>query len=294
MTRRALPASNPGPSTDSSPPTTRPWKRGPLQAGRLSTRVALVLATLLAAAAPVRAASFSLRSPDGHLAVTVTLDGNGKATYSLKRGSTVLLEKGALGITTSEGDFTSGLTFSRQARRVIRETYRLPVGKRSTYLNHASELELAFRKGARRAARGAAGLRRRPGLPLRPAGQRAARDHRRDDQLPGRRPARSPPGARPTPTTTGTSRRWGRSPPTGSRCRCWCSCPAQRHFLLVAQAASYGHYIIPNYQRQGSAAVGELPARPARAGQDDAALRLALAGGDRVARATPARSSSRR
>ena len=35
--------------------------------------------------------------------------------------------------------------------------------------------------------------------------------------------------------------------------------PERNHFLLVAQAASYGHYIIPNYKRQGSVLALSFP-----------------------------------
>src|SRR6188472_3468486 len=57
-----------------------------------------------------------------------------------------LRDHGALGITTNRGDFGQALRFVRQARAEVNESYRLPVGKRSTYLNRAHELELTFSK----------------------------------------------------------------------------------------------------------------------------------------------------
>ena len=64
------------------------------------------------------------------------------------RGVTVI-EKSPLGITTSVGDFTRGLVFASNAVQEINETYVLPVGKRSTYVNHANELVLTLRKDQR-------------------------------------------------------------------------------------------------------------------------------------------------
>ena len=68
----------------------------------------------------------------------------------------------------------------------------------------------------------------------------------------------------------------------------------RKHFLFVAQAASYGHYVIPNYQRQGNVLTLSFPLDQREPGEDHVAVRLPLAGGDRVARATSARSSSPR
>ena len=50
-----------------------------------------------------------------------------------------IVEGGALGIVTSEGDFTSGRRPVRQTRAATDATCKLPVGKRSTYVNRANE-----------------------------------------------------------------------------------------------------------------------------------------------------------
>ena len=217
-----------------------------------------MVAILLGVVAPARAATYSLRSPGGNLAVTVSLDGSGQATYSLKSGSKVLLEKGALGITTSKGDFTSGLAFSKQARRVIRETYRLPVGKRSTYLNHAAELELAFRKGDAEVR-----------VVLRAYDDGLAFRY----TLAGSGPLEITGETSTFPVADKEITTWGQAHPnsygyesplgpvTADRISMpvLVQLPGKKHFLLVAQAASYGHYIIPNYKRQGNALAVAFP-----------------------------------
>jgi hypothetical protein len=81
------------------------------------------------------------------------------------------VEGGALGLVTSQGDFTNGLRFVRQARAVLDETYKLPVGKRSTYLSRANELTLTFSKDGARRRRGPARLRRRDRVPIFPSRQ---------------------------------------------------------------------------------------------------------------------------
>jgi alpha-glucosidase len=217
-----------------------------------SKGVAVVAGFLAALAGPgvARAATFSLKSPGGNLAVSVTLDRGGTPSYTLKSGGTLLLDKGALGITTSRGDFTTGLAFVRQARKAIKETYRLPVGKRSSYLDHANELELAFRKGT-----GEVRIVLRAyddGLAFRYA-------------LPGSGPLEIS-GETSSFPVAGDFAVWGQSHPndygyesalgpvTADRISMpvLAQLPGNAHFLFFAQAASYGHYIIPNYRRQGN------------------------------------------
>jgi alpha-glucosidase len=88
----------------------------------------------LAACGPGAAAdTFRLKSPAGNVDLTVTHEeGSGRLTYRVRSAGTLVLEDGALGITTSRGDFTEGLTFARKVERMVSETYRLPVGKRSS------------------------------------------------------------------------------------------------------------------------------------------------------------------
>ena len=107
---------------------------------------AMLLVALLAATAPNARAQYAVKSPDGKVGIAVRHDRDG-LTFTVTSGRTVLVDRGALGITTNRGEFASGLRFVRQTRAVVNETYRLPVGKRSTYVNHAHELDLDVPKG---------------------------------------------------------------------------------------------------------------------------------------------------
>jgi alpha-glucosidase len=229
---------------------------------RLSARAVTTGATLVAVLVlpmVARAATFSVKSPGGQITATLThARGAGTLRYHLRSRTIPLLDDGALGIRTSIGDFTGGLTYVRQARRVIRETYRLPVGKRSTYLNHASELELTFRKGGRELRLVVRAY--DDGLAFRYA-------------LPGRGPLDISGETTTFPLAARDITIWGQAHPNsygyesplGPVTADRISMPVlaelvdRRHFLFVAQAASYGHYIIPNYQRAGNVLTVAFP-----------------------------------
>ncbi len=220
---------------------------------RSSSLLAPVALVVLTAAPPARAASYEIASPGKNLAVTVEHDagGAGGLRFSIRSGAVALVEGGTLGLTTSAGDFTGGLTFLRQGRKAIRETYRLPVGKRSRYANRANELELAFRKGAGelriavRAYDDGIGLRYL--LPGRGAIEIAGETTR--FPLAGDFAA----WGQAHPNNFGYESPLG--PVTAERISMpvLVQLPVQKHFLFFAQAGSYGSYIIPNYQRQGNA-----------------------------------------
>jgi len=107
----------------------------------------LLLGACIVTPAARATAQYVVRSPDGKIAVAVRHE-RAALTFSISNGKTVLIDRGALALMTSRGDFGDGLRFVRQSRTVIDETYTLPVGKRSTYVNRANELDLAFAKGA--------------------------------------------------------------------------------------------------------------------------------------------------
>ena len=166
---------------------------------------AMLLVALLAATAPNARAQYAVKSPDGKVGIAVRHDRDG-LSFTVTSGRTVLVDRGALGITTNRGDLASGLRFVRQSRAVVNETYRLPVGKRSTYVNHAHELDLAFRKGEQelRVVLRAYddGVAFRYVLP----GSGRRRDLERAHHLPARGDERRATGASSTRTTTDTRR----------------------------------------------------------------------------------------
>jgi alpha-glucosidase len=99
---------------------------------------------------PLPAADWTVDSPNREVRATVELDANsGTVSYQVRSRGVTVIEKSPLGITTSQGDFTGGMSGAGSTARELQETYVLPVGKRSTYVNHANELALAFRKNER-------------------------------------------------------------------------------------------------------------------------------------------------
>jgi alpha-glucosidase len=216
------------------------------------SRAAFLVGTLLAGLPRAEAASYTVKSPDGTISLSVTQDPeDGTLTYQVQSGGATLLDRGTLGIATNRGDFASGLRLVGQSRTVVKETYRLPAGKRSTYLNHANELELAFRKG-----KGQMRLHLRAyddGIAFRYA-------------IPGSGAIEIAGETTSFPLSGSDVTYWGQAHPnnfgyesalgpvTAERL----SMPVlvelrdSRHFLFIAQAASYGSYIIPNYKRQAN------------------------------------------
>jgi len=219
------------------------------------TRHTLAIGSLLLGACIVTPATrataqYVVRSPDGKIAIAVREE-RGALTFSISNGKTVLVDRGSLGLMTSRGDFGDGLRFVRQARTVVDETYTLPVGKRSTYVNRANELDLAFAKGAQelhvvlRAYDD--GVAFRYALPG--AGEVEITGETTTFPLAGADVAY---WGQPHPNNYGYETPLG--PVTADRI----SMPVlaelgeRKHWLLVAQAASYGSYVIPNFARQGN------------------------------------------
>ncbi|MDF2964566.1 MAG: glycoside hydrolase family 97 protein, partial [Paenibacillus sp.] len=90
--------------------------------------------------------SWSLQSPDGSIQLNVVLDGQGKLEYTVNKEGNPFLAASPLGIVTDRESFTEGLTFVNTDITAINETYTLPHGKTSHYVNQANELTLSFDK----------------------------------------------------------------------------------------------------------------------------------------------------
>ncbi len=214
------------------------------------TSASILLTVSYLAVAPASAGDYVVKSPSGALTLTVTHDKRGALTYSLRSGVVRIVENGALGLTTSRGDFTTGLGFVRLSRSVVDETYTLPVGKRSTYINRASELTLSLSK----------------------AGQEMAVVLRAYDDgvafryvLPGTGAVEISAESTTFPLASREIDYWGQAHPNdygyetplGPITADRISMPVlaelkdAKHFVLVAQAASYQDYVIPHYERQG-------------------------------------------
>lgn len=95
----------------------------------------------------IYAKSFDVASPNGRVKMTVSYDkATGTLSYETTSGKTVIFAKSPLGIATDKACFTSGLKFIKASEAKIDETYTLPQGKVSTYHNKANERTLVFEK----------------------------------------------------------------------------------------------------------------------------------------------------
>lgn len=197
------------------------------------------------------AGAWTVSSPNGAIRATVLLDTNsGTASYNVTSRGVRVIEDSPLGIRTSVGDFCQGLAFSSHAVQEINERYTLPVGKRSSYVNHANELTLGLRKD-RQALR----------LRFRAYDDGVAFSY----ALEGSGPVSiSGENSAFRLASDGPITYWGQNHPNnygyetmlgpieGSRM----SVPVLaelkdlQHFVFLAQAASCGSYIIPHFQRQ--------------------------------------------
>ncbi len=90
--------------------------------------------------------TWNVISPDNGTKMTVKLSGDGKLTYTVEQDGVMILENSEMGINTSVGDFTKGLSFRSEENKTINEKYSMLSGKRKTYTNYCKEKTLHFSK----------------------------------------------------------------------------------------------------------------------------------------------------
>jgi alpha-glucosidase len=109
-----------------------------------------ITALALLPAALASAATVSVSSPSGNIAATLTFnDTTGALSYTVRSNGTTVLGTSPMGLTTNLADLTAGLTYLGNTPVTVNESYTLPVGKKSTYVNRANEVQLRFQKGTR-------------------------------------------------------------------------------------------------------------------------------------------------
>jgi alpha-glucosidase len=93
---------------------------------------------------------WEILSPDGKIMAEVKLDRSDSLFYTVYIDGIPVIQPSVLGIALRNSDyqFLNNLTFVSVADSTIRETYTLPVGKKSTYINHAEEKRLTFKNPA--------------------------------------------------------------------------------------------------------------------------------------------------
>lgn len=90
---------------------------------------------------------FSISSPNGKITAALKYDKeSGAVYYNVISQDQEIISKSPIGIYTDRGDFTEGMELRKYSEKTIDEIYHLPHGKVSTYRNHANELILTMRK----------------------------------------------------------------------------------------------------------------------------------------------------
>ena len=90
--------------------------------------------------------NMTVTSPDKHNSITLQLNENGTLLYSVQSHGKDAVKQSLMGIELADSlyDFNSGLFFKGTERSVIDETYSLPSGKTSVYINKANEAVITF------------------------------------------------------------------------------------------------------------------------------------------------------
>ena len=209
-----------------------------------------VAAGLFWASAPnLHAESLAVVSPDGGIEVEVIFnEAAGALSFRAVSGGTAVLADSPLGIITDRARFTDGMKLLDTGRARIDETYTLPHGKVSSYHNRANELVLSLEKEGEplkvvfRACDDGVAFR----YAIAGSGAIEVRGEATAFHLPGN-PAY---WGQPHPN------RWGYETPLGridEHAACslalLCELKQARHWVLLAQAATYGDYCIPHLRR---------------------------------------------
>ena len=92
---------------------------------------------------PALAIAQEVQSPDGLLKVCLELN-QGKPSYSVTYNNKTMLDSSPLGLETSIGSFTHGLSKTGEEVHPIAETYMLPHAKASRIHYVANELRSSY------------------------------------------------------------------------------------------------------------------------------------------------------
>lgn len=131
---------------------THPAQTAPIR--RPATRLAACLLAVLAfgVTAPRAQTIWTLASPNGAVVVSVKQDiipglyaNQTNCYYRVTVGDSLALDWSPLGIKTSDQNFITGLTYLGRTDSLVNDTYTLPTGKRSTYVNRANQASFQFK-----------------------------------------------------------------------------------------------------------------------------------------------------
>lgn len=89
----------------------------------------------------------TISSPDSKIKITVTLN-NQQLKYNVSKEGNEIVSLSPLGIKTSKEDFSNGLNQISSSTKSINESYSLPSGKKSVYINNYNELTIQLKKNS--------------------------------------------------------------------------------------------------------------------------------------------------
>jgi len=217
---------------------------------RTATRLFVSCLVALAMSQPLLALakSYDLASPNGKVKAIVTFDESaGTLSYRATSGGATVLAESPLGIRTDVAEFTDGMKFLGTGEAEIDETYTLPHGKVSAYHNKANQLTLALEKGGRKV-----------NVVFRACDDgiafRYAIPGTGDVRITGEATAFHVAGepvywGQGHPNRYGYEDNLGRIDKKAFSLALLCELKALKHWLLLAQAATYGDYCMPHLAR---------------------------------------------
>lgn len=88
--------------------------------------------------------NWEVASPDGSITTSVCFDGNGKLSYSVKKGSVQVVNSSTLGFTIEEDDFRL-LTFENDSVKRVQGSYENKSGKHREVVYDCNETTLTFK-----------------------------------------------------------------------------------------------------------------------------------------------------
>ena len=113
---------------------------------KIKTPLLILLFPMILGACSPRS-EFQISSPDGHITAILKFDQEqGTIHYMVQSMGQEIISSSPVGISTSRGDFTTGMKIEGYSGQTIDEIYQLPQGKASAYRNHANEQTITLSK----------------------------------------------------------------------------------------------------------------------------------------------------
>ena len=90
----------------------------------------------------------TITSPDGNIKVNLSVNSEGTPYYNITYGDVVVIQDSPLGLATTVGDFTKGLTLkSAGESKLVEGSYDLTNGKKAHFTFAANEQTVTYARG---------------------------------------------------------------------------------------------------------------------------------------------------